>query len=125
MTDLSKVTLEVKNGIVSLINLSLEQAQEIWNRCVKYEKIIKEDNKIFSMKEIKDYLQYITYCQFYELDPLDDKVFDDYKKHLLLEVVKIHRGDCTKEIFSCQKCQLDDIKEDAQKAFDFIWNKNR
>ncbi len=39
MIDLTKLTMEVKDGIVSIINLTADQAQEIWDRCAAYEKL--------------------------------------------------------------------------------------
>ncbi len=37
MTDLTKINIEIKDGLISIIGLSPEQFQEIWDRCSKKE----------------------------------------------------------------------------------------
>ena len=45
MTNLTKIDIEIKDGLVSIIKLSPEQFQEIWDRCSKIENNILEKEK--------------------------------------------------------------------------------
>lgn len=48
MEDLTKIKIDVKDGVASIIDLTPEQAQEIWDRCATV-----EGTKRFSRKGIE------------------------------------------------------------------------
>ncbi len=51
MADLNKVTINVDNGVCSIVDLTGEQAQEIWDRCSSYElmdRALKKMQMMFS-----------------------------------------------------------------------------
>ena len=77
--------------------------------------------KEFTKKELYDYLQYITYCQFYEQNPKDCKTHKNYQDFLNKET-KEHFGDCTKQSCACLRCQLHMIEVEAKNALDMIWD---
>lgn len=81
-----------------------------------------EDKKTFSREEMYKYLHYISYCQFYELNPLACKTLKNYQLFLNKET-QVHAGDCTRQNYSCARCQIQAIEVDTQQAVNFIWTK--
>ena len=118
------ITLARDRNIEGLVRI--KEALEFWELHHSNEEKEKHKpekiSKIFSQKEMYDYLQYISYCQFYELNPLACVTLEGYQKYLKKDV-KTHMGDCTKENYSCAKCQLMEIEINTQQAVNFMWTK--
>lgn len=115
MADLTKIKIDIKDGVASIIDLTPEQAQEIWDRCSE-----AEGTKRFSRKEMYDYLQYFMYCHHVG-DELTKSCASHEKYQEFLKDAEEHCGDCTQVACTCSRCSLQMLEIEAQNALDSIW----
>jgi len=119
MADLTKIKIDVKNGVASIVNLTVEQAQEIRDRCAA-----AEGTKRFTRKEMYNHLQYIMYCKYFENDHI--KSCSNHKKYQeFLKNAEEHCGDCTQVATSCSRCTLQMLEVEAQNALDSMWSDSK
>ena len=69
------------------------------------------DAKLFEI------IRYSIYCHFFEFDPSDEQVYNDYVSFWSSPDIEKHYGDCTNQPTACLKCQAEWIDDDAGKAF--------
>ncbi len=119
MEDLTKITIDVQDGVASITNLTIEQAQEIWDRCAAV-----EGTKRFSRKELYDYLQYFAYHNHFGGDDTIKSCASHEKYQEFLKDAKVHCGDCTQVACSCTRCQLQMLEVEAQNTLDMMMGKS-
>jgi hypothetical protein len=116
MEDLTKIKIDIQDGVASINDLTLGQAQEIWDRCAAV-----EGTKRFSRKELYDYLQYFAYCHHFGDDTIKSCAsHEEYQK--FLKTAQEHCGDCTQLPASCMRCRLQMLEVEAQNALDSMWS---
>jgi hypothetical protein len=116
MADLSKIKIDVNDGVCSIVDLTPEQAQEIWDRCAE-----KEGTKRFSREELYNYLQYIAWWHHFSDDVIKSCTsHEEYQK--FLKDAEKHCGDCTQIPCSCMRCRLQMLEIEAQNALDTMWS---
>ncbi len=116
MVDLTKIKIDIKDGVASIIDLTPEQAQEIWDRCAE-----KEGTKSFTKKEMYNYLQYFAYYHHFGDDNIKScNLHQEYQE--FLKDAEEHCGDCTQAAYSCARCKLYMLEVEAQNALEELWH---
>jgi hypothetical protein len=116
MADLTKIKIDIQDGVASINDLTLDQAQEIWDRCSA-----AEGTKRFSRKELYDYLQYFAWCHHFGNSSVKSCAsHEQYQK--FLKNASEHCGDCTSQPCPCLRCQKQMLEVEAQNALDSMWS---
>jgi len=119
MADLTKIKIDIQDGVASINDLTLDQAQEIWDRCSA-----AEGTKIFSREELYDYLQYFAYWHHFGDNSIKSCAsHEEYQK--FLKDAEKHCGDCTKIPCSCMRCRLQMLEIEAQNTLDIMLGKSK